>query len=112
MLASERRRLILERVAELQSIEAQALADEEEVSFRLIGRRDRGLRQCAVCVELRQFGDERQSHRAQAELAERQHGVAGDEGERRHALIGGRPSGDLPHDGERPGRPPPPRRPG
>ena len=28
MLASERRRLILERVAEFQSIEAQALADE------------------------------------------------------------------------------------
>ena len=32
MLASERRRLILERVAELQSIEALALADELEAS--------------------------------------------------------------------------------
>src|SRR5437667_12031592 len=32
MLASERRRLILERVAEFQSIESQALADELEVS--------------------------------------------------------------------------------
>lgn len=38
MLASERRRLILERVAEFQSIEAQALADELEVSVMTIRR--------------------------------------------------------------------------
>src|SRR5260370_1725931 len=38
MLASERRRLILERVAELQSIEAQALADELRVSAMTIRR--------------------------------------------------------------------------
>lgn len=38
MLASERRRLILERVAELQSIEAQALADELNVSVMTIRR--------------------------------------------------------------------------
>src|SRR2546427_356483 len=38
MLASERRRLILERVAELQSIEAQALADELGVSVMTIRR--------------------------------------------------------------------------
>src|SRR5436305_12397847 len=38
MLASERRRLILERVAELQSIEAQALADELQVSAMTIRR--------------------------------------------------------------------------
>ena len=38
MLASERRRLILERVAEHQSIEAQALADELEVSVMTIRR--------------------------------------------------------------------------
>ena len=38
MLASERRRLILERVAELQAIEAQALADELEVSVMTIRR--------------------------------------------------------------------------
>ena len=38
MLASERRRLILERVAELQSIEAQALADEMRVSVMTIRR--------------------------------------------------------------------------
>src|ERR1700720_229435 len=36
MLASERRRLILERVAELQAIEAQALADELDVSVMTI----------------------------------------------------------------------------
>jgi len=38
MLASERRRLILERVAELQSIETQALADELGVSVMSIRR--------------------------------------------------------------------------
>ncbi|MFL5624554.1 MAG: DeoR/GlpR family DNA-binding transcription regulator [Ktedonobacteraceae bacterium] len=38
MLASERRRLILERVAERQSIEAQALADELQVSVMTIRR--------------------------------------------------------------------------
>src|SRR5258708_31887688 len=38
MLASERRRLILERVAEHQSIEAQALADELGVSVMTIRR--------------------------------------------------------------------------
>lgn len=38
MLASERRRLILERVAEHQSIEAQALADELDVSVMTIRR--------------------------------------------------------------------------
>ena len=38
MLASERRRLILERVAEFQSIEAQALADELGVSVMTIRR--------------------------------------------------------------------------
>jgi DeoR/GlpR family transcriptional regulator of sugar metabolism len=38
MLASERRRLILERVAERQSIEAQALADELGVSVMTIRR--------------------------------------------------------------------------
>ncbi|HVB74016.1 MAG TPA: DeoR/GlpR family DNA-binding transcription regulator [Ktedonobacteraceae bacterium] len=38
MLASERRRLILERVAELQAIEAQALADELDVSVMTIRR--------------------------------------------------------------------------
>ena len=38
MLASERRRLILERVAELQVIEAQALADELDVSVMTIRR--------------------------------------------------------------------------
>jgi DeoR/GlpR family transcriptional regulator of sugar metabolism len=38
MLASERRRLILERVAEYQSIEAQALADELGVSVMTIRR--------------------------------------------------------------------------
>jgi DeoR/GlpR family transcriptional regulator of sugar metabolism len=38
MLASERRRLILERVAELQSIEAQSLADELGVSVMTIRR--------------------------------------------------------------------------
>src|ERR1700724_3427597 len=38
MLANERRRLILERVAELQSIEAQALADELRVSAMTIRR--------------------------------------------------------------------------
>ena len=38
MLASERRRLILERVAESQAIEAQALADELEVSVMTIRR--------------------------------------------------------------------------
>jgi DeoR family transcriptional regulator, aga operon transcriptional repressor len=38
MLASERRKLILERVAEHQSIEAQALADELEVSVMTIRR--------------------------------------------------------------------------
>ena len=38
MLASERRRLILERVAELQAIEAQALADEMNVSVMTIRR--------------------------------------------------------------------------
>ncbi len=38
MLASERRRLILERVAEHQSIEAQALADELRVSAMTIRR--------------------------------------------------------------------------
>src|SRR6202023_3197700 len=37
-LANERRRLILERVAELQSIEAQALADELRVSAMTIRR--------------------------------------------------------------------------
>jgi DeoR/GlpR family transcriptional regulator of sugar metabolism len=38
MLASERRRLILERVAESQAIEAQALADELNVSVMTIRR--------------------------------------------------------------------------
>ncbi|HEY6541556.1 MAG TPA: DeoR/GlpR family DNA-binding transcription regulator [Ktedonobacteraceae bacterium] len=38
MLASERRRLILERVAETQAIEAQALADELNVSVMTIRR--------------------------------------------------------------------------
>jgi DeoR/GlpR family transcriptional regulator of sugar metabolism len=38
MLASERRRLILERVAERQSIEAQTLADELQVSVMTIRR--------------------------------------------------------------------------
>jgi DeoR/GlpR family transcriptional regulator of sugar metabolism len=38
MLASERRRLILERVAEHQSIETQALADELSVSEMTIRR--------------------------------------------------------------------------
>jgi DeoR/GlpR family transcriptional regulator of sugar metabolism len=38
MLASERRKLILERVAEHQSIEAQALADELDVSVMTIRR--------------------------------------------------------------------------
>src|SRR5215475_9630011 len=38
MLASERRRRILERVAERQSIEAQALADELNVSVMTIRR--------------------------------------------------------------------------
>jgi DeoR/GlpR family transcriptional regulator of sugar metabolism len=38
MLASERRRLILERVAMLQAIEAQALADELDVSVMTIRR--------------------------------------------------------------------------
>jgi DeoR/GlpR family transcriptional regulator of sugar metabolism len=38
MLASERRRLILERVAERQTIEGQALADELNVSVMTIRR--------------------------------------------------------------------------
>src|SRR5260221_13123067 len=45
MLASERRRLILERVAERQSIEAQSLADELQVSVMTIRRDIKRLKQ-------------------------------------------------------------------
>src|SRR5713101_1355509 len=45
MLANERRRLILERVAEHQSIEAQALADELGVSVMTIPRDNKRLEQ-------------------------------------------------------------------
>src|SRR5437763_17099630 len=48
MLASERRRLILERVAEFQSIEAQALSDELGVSVMTIRRNIKRLEQDGI----------------------------------------------------------------